>query len=314
MQHLPVYYHRSTIISVDDDILVSNALRSLLSKDYEVKSFSESKLFLDFVNNNSFKTPNYITPYECKDHEYSDTATHLLIDFNIPGLHHLLNDPTRIDDISVIIVDYNMPNINGLELCKLLEKHPAKKILLTGEADNETAVNAFNNNLIDRFIRKDSRSLVEDILRCVDSLTYEYYRAKTLPIYNHLEAKALSPLSDPLFATFFNTWVHKNSIKEYTLIDKNGSFKLRNHHGEYSFLIIHTDHSLDTYIQLDTDDQDEATFRNTIMEREFIPFFGVGSDYWKIEPYNWGSYLHKANLHRGRENYYWAHVFSEHTV
>ena len=47
-----------------------------------------------------------------------------------------------------------MPEMNGLEICKILKGYPFKFILITGEATSEKAIEAFNSGLIHQFIPK----------------------------------------------------------------------------------------------------------------------------------------------------------------
>jgi CheY-like chemotaxis protein len=64
--------------------------------------------------------------------------------------------PHRFDTASVVVVDYAMPEMNGLELCRRLAHLPLRKILLTGQADDQVAVDAFNDGLIDYFLSKSA--------------------------------------------------------------------------------------------------------------------------------------------------------------
>jgi CheY-like chemotaxis protein len=40
----------------------------------------------------------------------------------------------------VLVVDYSMPQMNGVEVCEALRHLPCKKILFTGAADEKVAV------------------------------------------------------------------------------------------------------------------------------------------------------------------------------
>ena len=306
MRNLPVFYYRSTIITIDDEPMVADALSLLLQDNFDIKSFNKPHEFLDFMQTYQVPLSDNIALRGCKEHEYYDTASHTIVDFNIPELHTLRKQPERNNEISVIIVDYRMPEINGVELCTLIKHINAKKILLTGDTNLQTAVSAFNDNIIDRFIKKSSPSMPAEILATVTELAHIYYQEKTSSILTHLEASRPSPLSDPDFVLFFTAWRKDQSIKEYTLIDKNGSFCMQNNNGEFSYFIVHTDNSLDSFIQINEDEAEAAPFLDSIKKRELIPFFGIGKDCWSINPNDWEKHFHKANKLTGRENYYWS--------
>jgi len=57
---------------------------------------------------------------------------------------------------AVIVSDYRMPKMNGIELLSLLKKidESAIRIILTGQADMETAIKAVNEGSIFRFLTK----------------------------------------------------------------------------------------------------------------------------------------------------------------
>lgn len=67
--------------------------------------------------------------------------------------------PYRFGLTSVLMIDYSMPSLNGIDLIKRLGLWPGRKILLTGEADARVAIAAFNEGLIQKFIPKDTNQL-----------------------------------------------------------------------------------------------------------------------------------------------------------
>lgn len=60
------------------------------------------------------------------------------------------------NDISVLIADMRMPEMDGLELLRQSEKirPDLKRIMLTGNSDQKTAVDAINKGRVFRFLRK----------------------------------------------------------------------------------------------------------------------------------------------------------------
>ena len=59
----------------------------------------------------------------------------------------------------VAVVDYAMPAMSGLRMLGELTQWPGSRILLTGRADEQLAVSAFNRGLINQFIPKQSPDL-----------------------------------------------------------------------------------------------------------------------------------------------------------
>lgn len=57
-----------------------------------------------------------------------------LITFDPIRLHEEIYNHNRFKDVAVVIIDYYMNALNGIEVCQKLQDLPAKKILLTGGA------------------------------------------------------------------------------------------------------------------------------------------------------------------------------------
>jgi CheY-like chemotaxis protein len=65
----------------------------------------------------------------------------------------------RFGSLSVAVIDFDMPEMDGLDLCHAISDLPCRKILLTGQATESQAVAAFNEGLIDCFVPKGDPSL-----------------------------------------------------------------------------------------------------------------------------------------------------------
>jgi CheY-like chemotaxis protein len=307
MFKLPIFYYPSTIAWIDDDALfLKSTSQILLSNSF--KTFVNPHECLKFFETYTPPLSKMNFLRDCIEHEYYETVNHSPVDFNVPALHNLHNMPERSQEISVIIVDYEMPEMNGIELCQKLRSLPFKKILLTGEADHQEAVSAFNNNTIDRFISKDSPTLVADIQTHVAALTEQYFCDRTYALLSHIEADHPSPLSDPTFIDFFRHWCNTHDIKEYTLIDKNGSFLAITADNKCLYFIIHTDRSINSFIKFNDDTHDAEFLINALKQREKIPFFGVGKESWQFEIPEWPNHFYLSNNLIGREKYYWSVV------
>jgi CheY-like chemotaxis protein len=175
-------------------------------------------------------------------------------------------------EITILIVDYKMPELNGLDLCRALKDLAIKKILLTGEGGNSEAVDAFNEKLIHHFIRKDSATLLEDIQASIEELSLYYFSEQSKPLLKHLETKYLLPVSDKIFQKHFLNWKAKNDIIEYYLIEKFGSFLCFNSKGETYYFITHTKDSLQYFLSLC--EESHIIIPEEIKNAQKIPFFG----------------------------------------
>jgi CheY-like chemotaxis protein len=73
----------------------------------------------------------------------------------------------------VCVVDFSMPEMDGLQVLSQLGDWAGARVLLTGQADEQVAVKAFNGGLIEQFIAKQmpdvSRHLVQVLSRLMNT-------------------------------------------------------------------------------------------------------------------------------------------------
>jgi CheY-like chemotaxis protein len=70
----------------------------------------------------------------------------------------------------VCVVDYSMPGMDGLQALGELVEWPGSRVLLTGQADEQVAVRAFNHGLIDQFIAKQTPDISRRLIDAVEHL------------------------------------------------------------------------------------------------------------------------------------------------
>jgi len=70
----------------------------------------------------------------------------------------------------VCVFDYSMPGMDGLQALGELVDWPGSRVLLTGQADEQVAVRAFNRGLIDQFIAKQTPDISRRLIEAVEHL------------------------------------------------------------------------------------------------------------------------------------------------
>ena len=73
----------------------------------------------------------------------------------------------------VCVVDYSMPAMSGLKVLDALTRWSGSRILLTGRADEQLAVSAFNGGLIQQFIPKQSPDIRERLTDAIQALLHK---------------------------------------------------------------------------------------------------------------------------------------------
>ncbi len=121
--------------------------------------------------------------------------------------------------VKVLVVDYAMPGKNGLQVLQDLPSLTADRILLTGQADTQIAVAAFNSHLIEQYIPKQSDNVgqriaksVDEMLLNVDIKKFDFWQA----IFSAEQFSVLNQLSfdDQLHKLLKTRWVEYVVLSE----------------------------------------------------------------------------------------------------
>lgn len=308
MIQIPLAYHPTKLYWIDDDSLFLDVAMDRFNERYAITAVSSPKQAMSYFQNYC----SYINKADffsgCTDYEGYDFANQLPVNLDFNVLRDRLNDPKKINEIAVVVIDHQMPEITGLELCKFLSGMPAKKILLTGDADSKAAVDAFNEGVINCFIRKDDPELDSALVYNVDKLTREYFIDQTKYIASHIEVDVRLPHSDLIFANYVANLVRERNFVEYYLADKNGGIIFKDENGNEAYLVVHTDKSLNDFVDLHNDNGEAFSFLKSVIDRRKIPFFGVGMEFWGKEVASWASCFYSPNILEGRDKYYLALV------
>jgi CheY-like chemotaxis protein len=83
------------------------------------------------------------------------------------------DEVSRFGLTQVCVVDYSMPAMNGLEVLGELANWSGARVLLTGRADEQIAVNAFNDGLITQYIPKQATEITRRLTDLIQRLMNE---------------------------------------------------------------------------------------------------------------------------------------------
>ena len=170
------YFFPTTVAIVDDspDFLANLSLS--LDPVLAFHVFDSPSHALIALNSDLAIAPGperYFTIYQ---HREEHSFDHHVIDLNMANVHLEVFNEHRFERYSVAVVDYDMPEMNGLDLCRRLAHAPVRKVLLTGKADEKVAVEAFNEGIIDRFILKQSPDAMTRLQDTIRELQAQYFR------------------------------------------------------------------------------------------------------------------------------------------
>lgn len=308
MQHLsiPTCYFPSTTIFVDDnrDFLLNFVLQLdewLAYRIYDspfdaLECIQKKYRELDLLVERCYSNHKEITKSEPAGKNASP-----------PAILSELHNARRFADISVVVVDYAMPGMNGLEFCRQISNTNIKKILLTGKADEGLAMAALNEGLIHRYIHKSDPDVAELITRSISELQLQFFQDISADLVRLLSLHSPACLSDKTFVEFFRKFCHEEGVVEYYLVDNSGSFLLLDVDANISFLIVKTEAQVRSFYELAREHDVDNQVLERLMRGEKIPAINY-SENSSIKWHDISASLVTATPLIANEKYFYSHV------
>lgn len=244
-----------------------------------------------------------------------DQYDHRKLDICISEIHKEIYNPQRFDQVSVVILDYSMPGLNGAQLSYQLKDRGFKIILLTGEASHTRAIELFNEGIIHYFVHKDDLSAMKLLRNAIVRLQYECFVEASELILNSITQKPRlfnqlsSCLDDSVFIHFFNSFKNEN-FTEYYLLDEAGSFLFLKEDGQMSWLIVTNEMAMEA---TEYDVRENATvspaIKQAIESRSILRYvFNDREAYNYVTPEDWSRLIYPAYKINSNVDYYYSYI------
>ncbi|WP_032113775.1 response regulator [Candidatus Paracaedibacter symbiosus] len=260
---------------------------------------------------NPFKAVEYINQ-SSSNVSYNQVvqSAESLLSGHIESFYEEIYATSRFQQISTMIVDYDMPGMNGIEVCQSINSPHIQKIILTGAASEKLAIDAFNAKDIDYFIEKHDPEVLQKLEDLIVQTQNKYFYSLTRHLTNIISYESLESMgiTDPIFIEFFYRFINEKKICEYYLLDSIGTFLFLSADGEPSALFVFDDMLLMGQEEMippeeRTDDllEDLDNHRKAICHHHFKH----GHEYKILE---WKDLIYPLSILPGRETYYWAYA------
>ena len=283
---VPVYHHPSLAVLVDDCETFVLSLSLQLDPAVATRCFTDPHQAISWLQQNCVDR----APTELED------------------IHRIGTRPERFAHPSVVVVDYDMPGMSGVEFCRAIAALPCKKILFTGIADEKIAIDAFNEGLIDRFIRKNDKDAPEKLEAEIRDLQEAYFSAKSVPLRELLALHGHGYLCDPAFPALVHAVSTQYQIVEHYLFPAPSGLLMHQADGKRRLMVVESEDSLRAHIEVARDNGAPAGLTNALAARRVLPWFHDGDGLY--QPHHrdtWPRYCKEAQVFRGEQhNWYWA--------
>ena len=304
---IPCCFHPTRVVVVDDnEEFLKGLYRNLSDEHSSYQYYKNPQKALDYLNDiyqpNPF--PNrYIKSIDEEEWE------HRLLDINIVDTHHDVYRPERFDEISVIVVDHSMPGISGLRLCQQIKDTNIQKILLTGVADEHIAVQAFNEGIINHYIRKQDIDMVEQLHNAIENAQWRYFNLLSKVAIKAITAdkSTISPLVDPSFQSQFRRLMKRNSFKEAYLCESMGSYLFLKEDGACHGLVVNNHEQLELCWESGEARNVDHLLIEQLKNKEKILCYYNREGALEPSPESWENHLYPIQILQGaQETYYYA--------
>lgn len=237
-----------------------------------------------------------------------DTYAHHVIDVSLDLIHREVHNERRFEQVSVAVVDFDMPEIDGLELCRSIRNPAIRKILLTGKADERVAVRAFNQGLIDRFIVKQDAEVIPTLNRAIGDMQLAYFGQIERMLSDALSIGSHTFLCDPVFAQRFREIREELGIVEHYLACTPDGVLMLDSSGTSYLLIVQTEEMMRASYEIAYDQAAPEALLTELRSGRVVPYFwGTSGNYSPVYK-NWRACLHPATECRGKDWYVYAVV------
>lgn len=224
------YFPTKTLFVDDSKEFLEGLSLNFYSESQSYKYMTSAKAALDVLNKNNhefFWYKQYLRNLEEEELEKK------LVEFNISDFYRQMFNKNRFQAITTVVVDYDMPEMDGLAFCRRIENPNIFKIMLTGAADKDVALDAYDQGLIQAFIPKQEEDVYGLLSQRIHKGTNSYFANISNIIFMALEKESHNVfMKDNKFADFFKKLLQDNNIVEFYLAEGTGSYVLLNRDGE----------------------------------------------------------------------------------
>ena len=144
----PVFYP-ATVVFVDDSDSYLDALRRFFPDTFTNLFFTRPQAALGFIRQHARENAlEFASSSAC----LSEPGVERFVETSAE--RDIVARPSRFEEVAAVVVDYDMPGMNGVEFLSSISGLRCAKVLLTGVADEAVAVKAFNAGIVDLYLRK----------------------------------------------------------------------------------------------------------------------------------------------------------------
>ena len=297
---IPLCFYPTQIVFVDDNPEFLDALSMAFSKQFNVQAFSDTDSALSYINEYQREADLIANDEKPKPQGDSDAwVKRVLTHQNTKRF-----DEQRAKEVSVLVVDYSMPSMNGIEFCEKIKNTAIKKILLTGYATPADAINAFNKNTIHYYLKKNEGNMLQDLEVAIRQLQHAYFNELSSSLKTEAIDSGTPFFADPRLAGYFQQACESLEVAEYYYLTNPSRFALRTRTGSNFSCVIYTEEDMVEHLQILKEEGAPKTLYIALESRKFVPLFQTTDGFYEPGIVDAISNIYPATHVAGVVNYY----------
>ncbi len=243
---IPLYFFPTSTAFLDDDPHFLENIKFQLKNPECIKIFNSYKKFEEYYQKHSSKIDA-----QCVELEDGYDDDSISVNVRLEKIKDVSKIKDKSNLLTGVVIDYNMPLLNGLEVIKLLPSS-IYKILLTGVADESIAIEAFNNRLINQFIKKQNNNIINQLNDQIKIVHEHYFLNESNKITSLIgeEFVRYSLINDEVYKQLWNSLVKKHDFIEGYIIDLSGSYLFYDRFGNNYCFVVQTEEQAEANIDI----------------------------------------------------------------
>ena len=305
---IPVYRHPTMTVLIDDDRTSLVTLQYQIDTSLATTTFNRARNALAWI----VECFNKVVQLGDASASRVDAQSEAIVavggaDEALEQIYHYVGKPERFLLPTVVVIDYSMPDMDGLEFCVAAHDLPCKKILFTAQADDKTAIDGFNRGLINKFIRKQDPDALDRLEAAIDVLQADYFLERSRAVAARLDVRDFGFLSDAVVANLVRKLRDTYGFVEHYLFAYPTGLLFFDAGGHATLLVIQTQDSLDAHVKAALAHGATTEDVAPLTDGRAVPFFHSTDGMWNAQlPGQLGEYIKAAQRCLGDEDYLWA--------
>ena len=280
---VPPFFFPTRVIHVDDHETYLRVMRPHLEPDVFVEGFASAGDALDAIDS-ARGGPAALAGLVHHRKDAHGTDNELVLD--VAMIKRIMYDERRFAMPSVLVADYAMPEMTGLNFLQTCGTANIGRVLLTGQADKATVIKAFNDGLIDRYIEKSDSSAPDVLMKTIAELQWRYFARAFSTVSHALSREDYRVLWDREAMETIIKSLNIEPVEMYLVPEPTGLLFLDGH-GEAEFVVVVSDTQLMKMI----DEGEKQSMSDDDLARmgseEAVPVLHDGEKAYSADPVNY---------------------------